>query len=310
MAPMTKKSGYKKRNMRKRNVLKRKPKAMIRKKTYRKRISPTALAMKRVSASDYLYNAYATRVSAGIGYMSAFGVSLLAGGPYIAAGGNYDNDIGSIQYRINAATSGNDPKKGTRYLIESCDAVYRITNQDNGPVEIHLFDIVAKTDNNVSPQEAFRQGLANMSTVAFTSTTLPPGIQPQMSSDFQYNFRIVKHKHLTLGQGRTFTHSPKLKPNTVINSEVMEEGNLNIRGITTWSMICISGLPTNDSTTKTSCSLGSANVDIAVTKMIKYCYVQDQIPNLYINTNLQTAYAVGESVLNIGTGTATLDASA
>lgn len=266
---------------------------------------------KRAGAADYLYNAYATSLTTGIGYSSALAVSMLGAGNYVSAAGGFDNELGAIQYRINGAASGNDTKKTTRFILENMKAEYRMINQDNAPLQVTIYDLVAKRDHNLSPQTCFTDGLADQAATAFTTSTLPPGVSPTMSVQFNNYFKVLKSKRMVLEQGKYHTHSITLAPNRIFNSEIMKEANLNIAGITHWVLVVVNGYIVNGVTAPTTdVSFGSAKLDIGITKTTKYSFIQDITTNFFVNTNPATVLTGGESVMNVGTGTVTSGAQA
>lgn len=316
------------------NVLSRKASRPLRKKTYgkkkislRKRASSSNALISRftryrapsryvkfmsnIAATDLLYNNYCGRVATSFGYSSIFAVSMLGSGGFVSAAGGFDNELGQIQYRINGAASGNDVRKTTKFCVKQCKGQLRIVNQDSGPVQIVLYDIVAKRDSGISPQTAIVNGLQNEAAQAFSTTTMPPGISPTHSLDFNQYFKVVGTRKMTLSQGRTHTHHVDLTPNRIINSELLEEGNLNIAGLTYWCLIHVTGFVVNSVTNPgTEQTYGSAAIDVAMTKMTHYTFMNDITSNLYLNTVPSIVLTGGENIMNEGTGTATLGITA
>lgn len=276
-----------------------------------KKPSYAVKVLKNVAASDYIYNSYFARVESSIGYSTPSAVSLLGGGAYTGSGGGFDSDMAQIIYRIQGGVSGNDVKKTTRFVVESVKAQMQFTNQDNGPVNIRIFDIVSKRDHNYSPQEAFRAGLANQSATAFTLATMPPGVLPTMSLEFNNYFKVKGTKTITLEQGKTHLHNITLQPNRVVNAELLKQSNLNIAGLTHWVLFVVTGCVVNSVTNPdTEVSVGAAAVDVSLIKTMRYTFCQDNTSNFFVNTNPPTSLTGGESILNIGTGTATVEVQA
>lgn len=267
--------------------------------------------MSKLCAADYLYNSYCTRLTTTFGYSSVTAVSMLGSGPFVSAAGGFDNELGQIQYRINGAASGDDPKKTCKYLVQQSKGQIRIVNQDNGPVQIVLYDVVAKRDCNVAPQVAFVNGLRHQGATAYTATTLPPGISPTQSLEFNTYFKVNNVRKMTLQQGRVHVHNIDLTPNYLFNAEKLEENNLNIAKLTHWVLIHVTGFVTNSVTNpNTEQTFGAAAIDIGMTKMTKYTFINDITSNTYLNTVPAVALTGGENTMNIGSGAPTIGAPA
>lgn len=273
------------------------------------RASPAAKIIMKAASANYWYNNYATRLEAGVGKAAVISTTLCGGGNFSALTG-FDNDLAAIQNNVEGSQTG--PYRTFRYLVEQATHDFRMTNQDNGNVEIHIWDLAVKRDTNTAPVAAFVNGLNDMISGGgtLTQTTMPPGVFPQQSALFNAYYKVMKHSRIILGQGQSHSHYVKMRPKRMFNSELLTEGNISLKGFTVHTLIQVIGMPQNDSTTKTQVSLGGAAVDIAVTKTIKYRWSDDDKNNAVFNLSIPQSFTVGESVMNIGTGTVTAQTQA
>jgi len=259
------------------------------------------MLMKQLHASNYWYNNYATRLTAGVGVASIFSTSLLGSGAFTTTP-NYDQDIPAIQYKVAGAITGQS--KASRFLVESAYHDFRITNQDLGNVEIHIYDVSCKNDATLAPQQALYQGLNDESdgSFGFSNTVVPIGLVPTQSALFNQFYRVKQHTRIILAQGQSHSHSCYIKPMRVMNSELMTDASLSLKGLSMWTMIVVNGLPQNDSTTKTQVSTGNCALDIVATKTIKYTWSSDTNNSYFYTNTLPSAFTVGENIVNIGSG--------
>lgn len=266
-----------------------------------RRIPRSARLMKQLHASNYWYNNYAGRVTAGVGVASIFSTSLLGSGAFTTTP-SYDTDLPAIQYKVAGAITGQS--KASRFLIESAYHDFRITNQDLGNVEIHIYDVSTKSDCSLSPQQAVYDGLNDESdaTFGFGTAKVPIGMNPTQSALFNQYYRVKQHSRIILAQGQSHSHTVYVKPMRVFNSEVLSEASISVKGLSMWTMIVVSGLPQNDSTTKTQVSTGNCALDIVTTKTIKYTWSSDTNNSYFYTNNLPNAFTVGENIVNIGSG--------
>lgn len=271
--------------------------------------TPAAKIIMKAASANYWYNNYATRLEAGVGKAAVISTTLCGGGNFSAVT-TFDNDLAAIQNNVEGSQTG--PYRTFRYLVEQATHDFRMTNQDNGNVEIHIWDLAVKRDTNTAPVAAFVNGLNDMISGggSLTQTTLPPGVFPQQSALFNAYYKVMKHSRIILGQGQSHSHYVKMRPKRMFNSELLTEGNISLKGFTVHTLIQVIGMPQNDSTTKTQVSLGGAAVDIAVTKTIKYRWSDDDKNNAVFNLSIPQSFTVGESVMNIGTGTVTTQTQA
>lgn len=273
------------------------------------RPSTGAKILMKANAPNYWYNSYATRLESVIGKAAIISTTLMGGGTFSATYPGYDNDLGAIQYAVETSITG--ASKTAKYLVEQGTHDFRMTNQDNGNVEIHIWDVIVKRDTNLAPVAAYVNGLNNMQgSTTINQFAIPAGVFPQQSSQFNQYYKVIKHQRVILGQGQSHSHTVKMCPKRMFHSELLSEANISIKGFTVHTLIQVMGMPQNDATTKTTVSLGKAAVDIAVTKMIKYRWNADDTQNGYFNQSMATAFPGGESVMNIGTGTATTETQA
>lgn len=272
-------------------------------------MSSAARLIKRFNTSDYIYNNYASRISCGVGSMAAFATSLCAAGPFTATP-TYDQDLSAIQYKVTGGITG--VAKTCRFLVENVSHDFRITNQDSASVEIHIYDLSIKRDNNTPPVTSWFQGVNDQyGAVTWGANNLPIGSVPQQSQLFNQQYTVRKHTRVILGQGQCHSHTVMCKINKMFNSETLTDSNINVKGFTQWTMITVNGLGVNDSVTKTQVSSSVANVDVVATKVVRYTWTSDNQSNWFYNNNLPSAFTSGSAqIMNIGTGALAIESNA
>lgn len=248
-------------------------------------------------ASKNFYNTNgAFRLNCGTGVQTYTAYGYFTAGTF--GGTTVDNDLAVINAKV---TSSLGTYKTARILVESATARYMMTNQDTGNVQVYIYDVVARLDTNISPDVAFQTGIADEGAAAATTV----GATPFASEQFTTHFKILKCTTVILGQGQTHSHLVHYAPNRMFSSERLTDNNKSLRGLTCYSLIVAHGLPMNDSVTNTNVSTGAVNLDIVMTKQLKYSFVMDDTTNYYVTNNLVAI--TNEEVMNIAQGIKTLD---
>ena len=270
--------------------------------------NPVIRLMKKMNASNYLYWNASQRLTANVGYQAVYAYPVFAGSGYTNTETQY-TDLSTILSKVNGgATTG--PGRTAQFGVESAVCKWMLQNQDSGNVEIHIYDIVTKRDNSTAPDVAFYSGLTDEENTNVNNMSLPIGSHPSASQTFRVNYKVKQHQRIILGQGQSHCHYVNLQPNKIFRGEILQNSDFSFAGWTYYCMIVINGLPANDSTTVSSVSTGQANVDMVYSKQMRYTWSADAITNYYATQNLPTTFAVGQSIMDIGSGVKVTDAPA
>lgn len=224
--------------------------------------------------------------------------------------------------RVGVAT-GDPTNASFRYVLETAVSMLNLANTSGTPVNVELYDIVAKRDlpqvgldmsgnfilggigrptpgqtKFLTPDTAWQYGMANEASVAtgfqyLADTTVDPtnlGATPYQSKLFKDYFKVVRKSNLTLPIGGQHKHYVDLKPNAVIDNDMMTQNSV-FKGLSFFTMVVASGVPviacpdTNlDHNLRNP--LGDANtsaVSVSIIQQVKYkwTWVEDSRENIY-----------------------------
>lgn len=147
--------------------------------------------------------------------------------------------------------------KTMKWFISKIRVVHRIRNMTSAPVNLTLYDIVARKDQTlaITPSQAWSDGLDETRvTAAFPNTygsgpvtTGRVGVTPFMSPEFCKLFKVKKVNEFTLHPGVTHKHYVTLYPNKLWNGDESALFSYH-SGITTFTLVTIKGDVGQDST--------------------------------------------------------------
>lgn len=260
----------------------------------REKSTNRAASLFKLNPSNVLYWNDAQRLNVNPGSMAFASYGLFTGGA-LSATESTNNDLASMQYKIEAATTG--PQKTSRYFIKSGYASLRMTNQDMGNVEIMIYDVVCRRDNDSNPGEDMVAGLNDQCNGSYTAYNMPPGVTPGSVQLFNTYYKIKQKTRIVLGSGQSHCHQVSLTPNKVFDATMLNDGSRCIKGFTYWILVLVNGMPYNDSTTTTQVSLGQCHLDIVWTKQMKYKWNSDSTNTTNITQNLPTAFTNNEHIM-------------
>nr|WAE42482.1 MAG: capsid protein [Cressdnaviricota sp.] len=187
----------------------------------------------------------------------------------------------------------------------SVSAEVMITNQDVGNCVLTLYDIIARRDLTTTAVNNPGQAWASSYSDEGGSNTDYQiiGATPFSSDLFTQFFKVLKITHVFLGQGESHSHKVYFSPNRQIDKEYINNEAQGIKGLTCFTSLVAYGAPYNDATTKTSVSTGQVTLDVVYRKQYKYSFIADSTTTWFKTNNL-TTFAVGESIMDPGTGAA------
>lgn len=189
-----------------------------------------------------------------------------------------------------------------KILIKSVKIKYLFTNQALGNARIVLYDTVAKRDLGSSrvhdPVTAWDSGLQDAGLAANKYKVFD--VKPWQSQLFNEFFRIVGRKYLTLAGGAFHEHTISFDCNYVLDGELQASIDDGVKDLTVWTVFIHSGLPANDSTTKTDLSLGGGAIDVVQSTEYIYTYQGATNVGVTISDSLAKTFTVGESIVSEG----------
>lgn len=278
--------------------------------------SKTVSIIKKGTPSRYVYWSDAMRLTGTPGVQTATYFPFFTGGQYIAnlSSETQYNDMATMLLQVTGdpTNASYTQRKSTQFVVEGMTGSVKLQNQDNGNVEIVLYDCVCKNDTASDPLFSWYTGLnqeANVTT--YSGTTLPVGSIPQLSQYFNAHWKVKQKTRIVLGQGQSHVHQISLKPNRLFKGDYLQDSDAYLAGLTYCTLVVANGLPANDTTTLTQVSTGSVNVDVVYTKQMKYTYmVNNQSQWAQYANRLPTSFTNNESIMNVGTGAKSTDAAA
>lgn len=150
--------------------------------------------------------------------------------------------------------------KTRKFFISKIKVVSRIRNSTTAPVNVILYDIVARRDTNTindlaaTPSAAWIEGMtqttAIVSTGGLANGVTRPGATPFMSPTFTKFYKVRKVNEFTLHAGATHKHYITMYPNKLWSYEelevpsdpVAEYGIIgNVSGISAFCMVVLKG---------------------------------------------------------------------
>jgi len=209
-------------------------------------------------------------------------------------------------------------QRPTRFVIESCQGEYTFSNMSTGGVDLEIYDLVLKRDlptsNSVTvntqtyPISPYPDLYWNEGSLAVqgqpTGTTPSPctilGSSPFDSPFFKDYFKVMKRTIVQLKQGSAHRHAVWLQPNSLIDNTVWQNSAVTgVRGITSFMMYNIRGLPVGDTAGHTT-TTGQCQVNCVLVKRYKYTWVANNTYNSLYRDSLTSP--VAGSIVNVGSG--------
>lgn len=131
-----------------------------------------------------------------------------------------------------------------KWKIQKLRIESRIKNMTNVPVQIRLYDILSRRDDegqSPTPREAWIQGLNEQTNVAFSAgTVFFPGAEPYESGHFTQRFLIVKRTMFHLGAGSEHVHVIKGSP-PWLNDRTITSKYTSLGKRTRWLLMVVEG---------------------------------------------------------------------
>lgn len=239
-----------------------------------------------LSQKQHYVSNFASRITSSVGKQNAQ-----------SFGGAFDStDLATLIGTVSAAA----PR--AKILLKSVKIKYMITNQALGNARLTIYDVLAKRDlgslRTGDPVTAWENGLQDLG--ASPNSHQIFDVKPWQSQLFNEFYRIVGSKYLTLAGGAFHEHTVQYDCNYILDGELEASINYGLKDLTLWSIIVHSGLPANDSTTKTSLSIGAGALDVV--QSMEYIFTYQGATNglVTINNTLATSFAVGENIVAEG----------
>ena len=107
-----------------------------------------------------------------------------------------------------------------------------------------------------------------------------------------------------MAPGQTHVHRIKFTPNRILNGEEQNNNNGNIKGLTVYTMMVISGVPCDNNST-TTVSTSDGKIDFVSRKSYRFKTILDDCVRLTAANNLSVIPAAQEYVMNVESGAAT-----
>lgn len=192
-----------------------------------------------------------------------------------------------------------------RMKLLHCEAKYTIKNHTTEPIEVHLYDVVARRDTQsaIQPNVTWSLGVGNEAVaipgnvgLANNQTYNFPGSTPFQSEQFCQLFKVKKVTRFFLHPGSEHVHRIKIVPGGLFNNEYTRNFYA-LKGITTWLMAVVKGGLVQDKTAGS----GLNQVSYGTAEIAYTCETQYRFTAL---ERSRTAYAQYSAIpLAVGTET-------
>jgi len=159
-----------------------------------------------------------------------------------------------------------------------------VSNPTNAPVELVLYDVTTRRDSALSPQDCWITGLNDQTGTTYSFGNMPPGITPNISSQFRVFYNIARITRIVLEAGDTHVHVVSLAPNTIIESTLLADSNKYVKGLTHDILVYATGMPVNGDTSAVSTT--SFGLNFVFSKQIRYTWSSDTTNSTFINNTL------------------------
>lgn len=150
-----------------------------------------------------------------------------------------------------------------RVWVDYCECVSTITNQGPSMVEVTLYDYVCRKDESENTIQLFIKGVDQAEGLDDATASMV-GALPSQSLLLNRHWKFLKKTRINLATGAIHRHSFKHRVNGAFNLGVnFADGNQNLGGWTTQTLIVFHGTPTDSEANRT---IGT--VTVAPTKLI------------------------------------------
>lgn len=260
------------------------------------------LITKTLSPTHYVYN-LGTRIQNTVGLQEYFTI-----GTYFDQTFN-DIIIGQI---VSSPLEDDETIKNKKVFFERVRAEITLQSMSNGTLRATIYDITARRDipsaTIANPLNTIQTSMSEVPTPSNTAGAdanyKVQGLSPFHSPIFCQFFKIRKVTNIELTQGQTHVHRVNYRPYKWVSNSVLSNLDYGVKGLTSYSVICLNGVPSNDSVTKTSATVttGLRTLDVIQNYVMDYRYANENFTRLLVTDNLPKSFAVSEQLMNIGTG--------
>lgn len=217
-------------------------------------------------------------------------------------------DLGAIGGKV----SSNWNTRSQQFFLENAEQVVHFTNQGSAPIQLERYNCVCRKDlqdvifGSDDTNQPFSVALAQWSATQNFITTgdlTSLGVDLFQIRGFVDHFKVLSKKLIQLGPGESISMKLRCGQGRKITStyEGDDLGKLvATAGLTYLQVFKVYGLPSNDSTTKTSATVtsGQVQLDYIMTRRYTYTFVQDIESDMFGVNNLPASFAVAQDVMN------------
>lgn len=232
---------------------------------------------------------------------SSFSVLCDEGFQNFGCGSTFNNqDMVQIQKKVPANNYVPKPKNVPyQYVISRIHTEYLLTNNTKGTIYCDVYDVIRKRDANNSdasggtadPCKAWFQGVYNQDTMGTATADLSGSLVlqtlPTDSRLFKDWFKVVQRNKVGLLPGATHRHQVFLRPNKLMDSNLISSVDGDMAGCTVYTMFVIVGQPAvvYDGDDRVVTTANGA-LDIVQSNRYTYTWILNNEQSYFINDNL------------------------
>lgn len=204
-----------------------------------------------------------------------------------------------------------DGQKSFKIFIDYAQMIATFSNVTTANITLDIYDVAVKRDRSApnadQPKRDWDNGqyFDEAGSQAVTATSTAPFTDPTNSILFKQNYTIVRKCHVELAQGRSHEHIHFHKLDKMVNTEVTAT-NTHIKGLTTFIMYVVRGLPAIETATGTA-TLALAKVACVTRLKFKY-RILSVMPTVFKEAGVLISSAV--NLVSEGAGSVGAEAAA
>lgn len=195
----------------------------------------------------------------------------------------------------------------SKFLIDSVQAEYAMTNSSNGNVTVDIYSFKAKRDGTQSVNSIWYSNLRDASAQTIVDYTQLWGVSPFTAPGIFDFWNLQKIYHVNLGPGQSHVHRELYNVGKEFDNQIMElSGSTIFKDMTHNVFFLVRGMP-QTANTGSNVTTQVANLDVILSETFKWKYIADNDTNF--GFNIVSALGAATNIYNQGSGAAVVNAA-
>nr|WAE42568.1 MAG: capsid protein [Cressdnaviricota sp.] len=191
-----------------------------------------------------------------------------------------------------------------KLFLDEWSSTLAFTNQSVSNITVDIYDCLAKRDGANTPELNWTSGVLQESGAnVYNDPSKIPYCVPYSSKEFNNYWRVLKHTHVDLGQGRSHEHFAKIKLNKLFDMELCYTGT-TFKNLTFATMLVVKGLPVCSTLAGVSGPATTSEAKLAITYAKSYkSRIVSTMPQNYKTVDNVSSYAgLNTTLVSEGSG--------